>query len=231
MKSIFYAVVAIIMTSCSKTETRLAAGNNFFYTNASVDAGIIQGVRTTCDVVKFKGADKKSVSITMYLDNGYFIQTGYHTSFGSTLPFTQVWLNGGQPGAQVTLLASPTLSFGQKQSFSIYNVLGTTKWRTTIDGVDCLEIELFTQHGDSPVLYTEMGPVSKPSRFPTLNFYPAIETYVNGVWQSYPSGHVTSSTWGIEGLLQNSSLQPNELNIGSAINFIPSGSLLWQTNL
>lgn len=225
-----FLLLSAVILSCNRSIDTQRAGNNFFYTNAAPSTNeVIQGVRMTCDVVQFRGNDKKSLSITMYTDNGYFIQTGYHTSFGSTIPFTQVWLNGQQVGVGVTFIANPPLNFGGRQSFSIYNVLGTTKWRTTRGGIDCLEIELFSQQGDRATLYTEIGPVLTPSKFPKINFYPAIETYVNGNWQSHSSGIVTSSTWGIEGQVQNSLLQANELNIGTGIQVIPSGTILWNT--
>lgn len=200
----------------------------FFYTNASVSNTPIKGVRTTCDVVKFSGKDKKSVSITMYTDTGYFIQTGYHTYANSTLPFIQLWKNGQQVGAPVTSFASPKLTFGQKQSFAIYNVISTNNWRIAVGGIETVEIALDSQSGTNAELYTEIGPASKPSRFPTLNFYPAIEVLVDNVWVSPTAAISSASSWGMQGKTQNTALQLNELNIGSSLPIIPSGTNLWQ---
>lgn len=224
----YIIIIVLFFISCSKQVER--TGNNFYYTNAGIQSFGIQGVRTTCDVVKFSGADKKSLSITMHTDNGYFVQTGYHTFSGSTVPFLQVWLNGQQVGTDAVFLANPPLNFGGKQSFSIYNVPGTTKWRSTRGGIDCIEFTLGSQAGNNAVLYTEIGPVASPSKFPKINFYPAIEILIAGQWQMPSSGIVVVSTWGIEGQLQKPLLRADELNIGTGIPIIPYDTYLWNNN-
>ena len=226
-----YIVILLILTGCAKTEQRVSSAQSyFFYTNVSAqNAGTIQGVKTTCDVVKFKGSDKKSLSITMYLSNGLFIQTGFHTSFGSTLPFTGVYSGSTQVPVNISVINNPVLMFGQRQSFAIYKVGGNI-WRTQVDGIDCFEIDFGSDLiGYNPVLYTEMY-ASRAGRFPNINFYPAIELY-NGTWQGAASGAVSACyEWGLEGSIQNTSLQMNEVNIGSSYNQLNAGPVLWNDN-
>ena len=224
-------LVFLAFIGCTKTTNELAKPGNFFFYGNARDASFapIQGARMTCDVIKFKGGSKKSVSITMYTDNNYFVQTGFHTFNNSTVPFVQVWQNGQQVGVNATFLANPPLAFGQKQSFSIYNVAGTTKWRTTRDTTDCIEFELFSQSGNRAELYTEVGPTGTPGSFPRMNFYPALETLSGGVWNISQSAYVSSSAWGLQGYNQNNSLKIGEVNVGGNLPIIPAGTYLWSS--
>jgi hypothetical protein len=220
----------IIFASCSKDLNKVPTQKFFFYSNAS-DQSVapIQGVRTTCDVIKFNGNERKVVSIIIHTDNGYIVQWGYQRSNGATLPVLNVAKNDNEPGLTSTLLYPPSLIFGQKQTFSIYNIIGTTKWRVAIDGTDNYELELSTQFGSGAKVSVETGPVDGIGRFTIINFYPALETYFNGSWHPVQSAYASKADFGMEGQLQNS-IRFNELNIGTGINIISVGSILWNNN-
>lgn len=191
----------------------------------------LKGVRSTFDVVKFKGnAYNQAVWVLCYIrTSGIYgtimVQHGYAKFYNVTAPFADINSGGN---LNVIVLNNPPLKFNQKQIFSIYNVVGTTKWRTQRDGVDCLEFDILSEGiANNPIAGIEVHS-STGINFPTINYYPALQALKNNNWLSVTQGQAiyVCPNVGIEGKIQNPTLKSNEINIGTKISTNPIG-FLW----
>jgi hypothetical protein len=175
----------------------------------------IKGFRSTFDVRNLGGGSEKSIWISLRV-NGIFFQTGYFTHAGSTDFFT-MQLEGTPTG--FVYLNDPILKMNEKQTFTFYNILGTTKWRVALNHIDIYEENFGADYGYQPFLAIESSYSPREPSFPLINAYPAMELLVDGKWIPSTTGRATMITLGgLEGKIQNPSLRPNELNFGKVKN-------------
>jgi hypothetical protein len=218
---VYEEMVRNISDSTYNNSFRTSAGSNGFNGASSNDFSAIsfRGVRSTFD--------KKSLSGGGY-DREVYVMATIRTVSGGTLRI-QIGYTGG--GAftdyntyNLTYLTISIINGGapisKRETFMIYNIEGTTKWRTNRHQTDILEFDVGEEaYATQPVcgtaLFTTTG-----YHFPTINFYPALETLNNGVWSNVFSGYnvYNGSSVGVEGKIQNPSLRPCEVKMGSGIS-------------
>ena len=67
----------------------------------------------------------------------------------------------------------------------------------------------------------------KAGGFPKVTFHRALDIKDANGWKMADSVKVLQCNWGIEGMLQNSSLALGEVNIGGSISKLPFGTQLY----
>jgi len=188
----------------------------------------VKGVRMTVNVEKRLGTagdNYKSVWCGAWFPNGYWTQEGYG-SFGD--PFS-IYRYGALVAIPLKWVykdpVAPLYKYGTRQSFHIRNVPGTTLWRVGRDDYDIYEFDLGVDYITQTELFIEENS-PKPTRWPTLDFNPALEVLKNGVWQPVENGFTARLATGMAGMLQDSSLIFNQVKMGSGV--INTGEYLKQ---
>lgn len=194
----------------------------------------IRGARTRMDVVNLGQGDQKAVWLGIPFDNNLFYQVGYTNAFGGRRPafFAMCFDYSGSPCNLriIGINPIPMLSSGTVGEFSLRNIEGSTVWELRVNDVPIMAIDFRTANAYAIMVATEQTYSCKAAHFPTVRFYPAIETYQNGGWIAplYATADDQPYEWGIAGQLQNPQLRINEVLMGSSVANVPPGSLLWQ---
>jgi len=259
MKKIFLVLIgAIIFFSCKKEEketaveelinvmprhpwdytTSLFRGTtenvNGFNGVQAGDVGQVQGARSIMDCVRLTG---KSFDEEVYIvcmintDSGYlWLQTGYAKFYNNTHPFNDFTSN--IPNLTINIInGTAPFKFKQKDTFAIYHVEGTSRWRTNRHGIDILEFDTHALGGYITTVICGTAIFTTGSgNFPTVNFNPAIELFNNGSWSAATNGFNVygASKVGTAGWFQDSvKYKRNEVDMGSSIPKVPLYSQIW----
>lgn len=200
---------------------------NYQFTSAVMPNYITNGVRTRTDVVKLGKERNISYYVWVSGSNGtYWVQAGYRCYNGQLslmLMATQTGVSGFITLPELELIQNVSLIQNTKQTFSIYNETGTTKWIFAVDDTPVYRFNLFTDWMQNLTVATESDPTSRP-QFNLINLNPAIQYLSNGTWLNPPWAYIQLDRgWGIEGSNQNAILLDNELNVGGNLLQYPTG--------
>jgi hypothetical protein len=193
------------------------------------DTGTVKGVRSTIEVVKVAGKSQKSAWTAAWIGDRW-VQAGYINWSGPKIVVMCFSLvNGawkqGCPGTDY--YAHTAIVQNSPSVFEITNLNDSNTWRVTIDGVLTSEFDMGANSAKSAQVNIEQSPADRPEHFPTVEFKPALELLVSGVWRAATYAQSSYNDWGVEGTRQNSALGNNQLRMGSAIKILPRDTLLW----
>ncbi len=201
-------------------QLRKPVSSSFHYTlaRAYTDSSI-RGVKSTFDVKNLGNESGRSAWVSTKIGD-VWVQIGYRNNGIYVMEYYY-----GDLGELTIVNPSSTIFMGQKNSFFIRNILGTTYWEIGIN-----EIVILKWNGHTTTCVnaeTGIEFYGSNSRFPLLNFYPALEVYNYKGWAIPPRAYLTfRGKWGAEGIFQNNNLRFGELNMAGAV---PSVSVerLW----
>ena len=191
------------------------------------------GISATIDVVampQLTGSQTVAAWAAVGLANDNWQQIGYYCADGDDPEgFYQIWdltnntvLTGG----------SWAVTAGPHQFEIVYSGAGNV-WDFMMDGT--LEgsydvgAAISVSPGASQPFEALLEQQNPPFTVPTVTFPVAMYAQQNGVWNDVAtaSSYSTTSTYGVAGRSQNSSLAPDEIQAGTAIASISSGTALW----
>ncbi len=187
------------------------------------------GVRGTFPVISFQVTGCLAFWVSDDLTNNVWGQVGYYICDGTTpIAFYQIWnlnsnsvLNGG----------SSSVSAGD-HTFSMYLQSGTT-WAYAVDGtvLGTYDMGAASSSSSYPVQALSEEQATSIFAFPSVTFTNAMEVMKAGSWSPVQTAKSYGTGWGVQGAMQNSGLQNDQISIGGAIGTISQGSTLWNAGI
>ena len=219
MKRIVVCILAMLACSAHASQYWLAGA---FAPDVPAN---VRGVRATIEVEKMAGKSQKSAWLGTRVGNRW-VQAGYKNWAGPKYVvecFTLInfdWTHGC-PHFSTVYLAHPPMVAGTLSTFAIVNVAGTNLWQVITDGILTNEFDMGADFARSGQINIEQAPSTRPERFATVEFNPALEFLIDGIWTPPTSLQVGYPDFGVEGPRQNPLLPPNTVRMGSAIPLQP----------
>jgi len=195
------------------------------------DTQQVTGVRSTFEVKRIGGKSQKAAWMAATVGH-YWVQAGWQNWGGPKVVVMCFDLDTMQQGCPGTdYFAHPEMVSGTMSTFEIVNVPGSTLWEVYVDGILTSRYDFGETYAVSGQVDIEQSPSDKPERFPVILFSPALEFQKAGEWVDAPSatrdGRSGGGVWGVEGMLQNPSLGPNQIQMGSGAELTIYGTSLW----
>ena len=183
------------------------------------------GVRSSIEVISLQTDGSLAFWVSDDMLNNVWGQVGYFISEGGApIAFYQIWnLNT----STILTEGSTPISVGV-HAFSMYLQNGTN-WAYAVDGNVFGSFSMGSS-ASSPsypiyVMAEEQG--NNTFYFPTVSFAPALQVMRAGSWTPVEAAYSYGGAWGVEGHLQNDSLQQNQLLVGGNLSALSPSSRLW----
>ena len=191
-----------------------------------------KGLRTTIIPLK-QGKLYGSFFISSYWkfpEGVYGLQTGI--SYAQSGDPNHLFMAPAPPYPKTEVISKdPPMVLGVPHTYSIELVTGTL-WDGKIDGQTVKRYDMKVDQLDSPI--TVWGEcIGHVSGLKPIVFNPALEYLVDGAWTPVASAKSRVALaspnfkWGIEGMIQNSTLQRNHVRIASSIGVTNNFTQLW----
>ena len=213
--------------------TPSTSGSNTYYVGASSNGAAAlpnDGVQCTLQVIPLSSAVSGSLSFWCADDtsSGMWGQVGYYFFDGTTpTAFWQIWnLN------TYTEVATGTTSISTGTHTFSMNLQSGTIWAYSLDGnvfgtYDMAATSSVDVGGYPVYALSEEGYTSGAFSFPQTLFSTAMNVDVLGVWTPVLTATSYGNSWGVQGNLQSSLLQPDSISVGGTLSVISSGTTLW----
>jgi len=203
------------------------AGSVWWVGASSSDSSALPntGVQSDIQVINFASTGCLAFWIADGLPNDEWGQVGYYLCSGEApVSFYQVWNLGSQ-----TILAGGMGSITTgTHTFSMYLQSGTT-WAYSVDGTVMGTFDMGASASSSsyPVEAFSEEQASSVFSFPAVTFSNTMQALQSGTWGPVQTAVSYGTAWGVQGNLQNSNLQNDEIIIGGSVSALPAGTLLW----
>lgn len=227
-------LLALLLLSCHKEEeplqesSRGQAPPQYFITSAH-NLDTVEGVKGRVWVENLGGGNNTlSAWVSMYVWTNAGIewfQIGY-TNEGRLSPAIMAFgphgLGASVPG--VALNQFPALKEKTFMTFGIELINSEVVF--VVDGIQVAKYPgIGARFGAFTQVAIECGGSWKPARFPTITASPAFTLKKTGIWAPATTASSHGSGYGIEGTLQNASLPPNTIRMGTDIKSPPGSTL------
>jgi hypothetical protein len=222
-----------VSSSSSSTVTSTSSNNttNYWYVGASSSDSSSesnQGIRSFIEVRNQSiTGGVLSFWISEAFNNNLWAQVGYYIQNNSgPIAFYQIW---NLTNRSEIVTGTHNVNDGI-HLFSIQLVPRTEVWNFSLDGTTFGSFNMQTNISSANYpMYamSEEGYAQSPFQFYPVLFQSAIQVYKSGLWQSVLHANSYGNNWGIQGHMQDSLLDNDEILVGNGLNVLSVNSVLW----
>lgn len=183
------------------------------------------GVRGQITVISYQTPNVLDFWVSDDLSNDVWGQVGYYIENGATpVAFYQVW----NLSAHKILDEGVTPVTAGLHLFAMELQSGTT-WAFSLDGRVFGTADMGSSQSSPsyPVYALSEEHAPRTFSFPTVTFGPALQVLRSGTWIDVAMAKSYGTAWGVQGASQGASMTRGEIEVGTSLSPLSSGTQLW----